>query len=171
MNRKKFRRGPRSILDYPREQQVFQFTAAHIAPQAEDVRTGLPDQKRLHAIPVPARTVYLLWLFSCEAGLNGLEKFVLDNLGCYSREVHTALREVGAVELAQRLEVAIALARHTCAEFKWLPDTTWFERFAPVSHYATLHALDADGTYDMVSKLTATVVAYIRAHHCTLFQG
>ncbi len=171
MRKRKFKRGPKSILNRPHEHPIFQFTGEHVRGQAENPRTGLPDPGRLAAMPKPARTVYFLWIFRCEAAANGLEVFILNGLGCFSREVHAALKEVGARELAQRLEMAIALARHACAEFKRLPDTTWFEQFDAEPRYATLHALDEDGTYDLVENLTATVVAYIRVHRRALFDG
>jgi hypothetical protein len=90
-----------------------------------------PDLQQLADAPLPARTVYWLRRFECEAGICGMDVFVLESLGIHSPEIHAALRELGANELAHILEEAVALARDGPAEFKRLSDQSWFEQFAP----------------------------------------
>jgi hypothetical protein len=108
-----------------------------------------------------AQVVYWLWRFQCEAGLNGLEVFTLNNLGIYSPQVHGALQIVGAKELVRRMEAAIPHARRSDAEFCLLKDQSWFEQFEPIPDFPTLQSVDV-GVYPIIDSLAKLVVEFIR---------
>jgi hypothetical protein len=136
-----FRKLPRSLLQPEKQDRLFELGAKFIRAQVEDPM-WYPNAERAAAIPQEAQTVYWLWLFVCEASLNGIEVFILEPLGEHSREVHAALTAVGAKELVRRLEAAIPLAREGPAEFLTCrtnpgsissPGWRSFPRFSPLT--------------------------------------
>jgi hypothetical protein len=90
-------------------------------------------------------------MFYAEVGGNGIEDFLLQQLGVFAPQAHEALRLVGASELVERLEAGIphALADGS-AEFSTGSDLSWFKQFHANPKYPTLQSVDAD-IYDLVS--------------------
>ena len=163
-----FKKLPQSILREKHLQRIFQFAYEHIAPQVED-KSGKINRTRFNKIPDKAKTIYWLWRFECEAGVCGMEVFVLEPLGIYAPEMHAALVMVGAIELARRLEAAIALAREGPAEFKRLEDQSWFNQFRPLPEFPTLQSLDRS-TYAFTDQITELAAKYIKKHKTILFE-
>ena len=180
MSQFQFRKLPRSLLQPEKQDRLFELGAKFIRAQVEDPM-WYPNAERAAAIPQEAQTVYWLWLFVCEASLNGIEVFILEPLGEHSREVHAALTAVGAKELVRRLEAAIPLAREGPAEFLTLPDQSWFNQFARVAEFPTLQSIDNAGprrdagpgrfgVYALFDPLRDAADAFIRANEHVLFE-
>lgn len=163
-----FQKIQRSLLEAKHNQRLFGDVAELIAKQVELKPDGL-DPNHLRQIPNEAQTVYWLWRFECEAGISGMDQFVLDWLGIYSAEIHSALKEVGANELVRLLEAAISLARDGPAEFRRLADQSWFNRFARKPEYPTLDALNRT-TFALMNELTDLAANYIKSNEKLLFQ-
>ena len=164
MSHNKFKRLPKSLLRSKRPRQVYEQIAQQVIDLGED-RSSNPDLEILASLPVPAQTVYWVWKFSSEAGICGMDVFVLQHLGIYSPQIHAALKEVGAHELARLLEAAIPLARH--AEFKQLRDQSWFKQFRPTNKFSKIAQLN-EPTFALERGLDALVMAYIHAHEDVL---
>ena len=167
MSHMRFQKLPRSLLAITRSHQLLERVADAVSRQVEGPRG--PDPERLVALPISARTIYWLWHFQCEAGICGMDVFVLNHVGINSPEIHTALRELGANELARLVEEAVALARDGPAEFKRLSDQSWFEQFAPSGEFAGLDALNGS-TFRLTEALTDLAENYIRSHEAELFE-
>ena len=107
----------------------FQELAEHIRPQAES-QPYVTDLARTALLPRQASAVYFLWMFSAEVGGNGIENFLLEQIGVFAPQVHEALQLVGASELVERLEAGIPHAPASgSAEFSASPELTWFLQF------------------------------------------
>jgi hypothetical protein len=163
-----FTRLPSSLLELGPSQSLFEHVANAIRQQVEHPLFTI-DVARVGAVPPEAQTVYWLWLFKCEARCNGIEVFILEPLGIYAREMHQALRTVGASELVRRVEAAIALARQGPAEFKTLADQSWFNQFTQSLGFPTLQSVDA-GVYPIIRALNGLVEEFIRSHSEALFE-
>ena len=98
-----------------------------------------------------------------------MDVFVLNQLGIHSPEIHAALREVGADELARLVEQAVALARDGSAEFKQLPDQSWFEQFRPGGEFSELDELNP-ATFRLTDSLSDLAETLIRTHRKALFE-
>ena len=168
MPRNQFKKLPKSLLRSKRPRQVYDQIAQQVRNLGED-RSGNPDFARLALLPAPAQTVYWVFRFQCEAGICGMDKFVLDHVGIYSPQIHAALKEVGAHDLARLLEAAIPLARDGSAEFERLDDQSWFEQFRPTDEFPELHLLNKP-TLALERGLDTLVMAYIRAHESVLLE-
>jgi hypothetical protein len=165
----KFQKIPRSILTTDHPHRLFELVATSIRGQVEDPLYEV-NPARVAAVPPAARTVYWIWLFQCEASLNGIEAFTLQALGTYAPQIHAALTAVGAKELVRRLEAAIPHARECDAEFTTLPDQSWFNRFVPVAAFPTLQSVDK-GVYPIIDSLDGLVVAFFRSNEDALFEA
>jgi hypothetical protein len=163
-----FQKLQRSLLQAKHNQRLVGDVAELIAQQVEIKPDGL-DPDRLRQIPGEAQTVYWLWRFECEAGISGMDQFVLDWLGIYSAEIHSALKEVRANELVRLLEVAISLARDGPAEFRRLADQSWFNKFARKPEYPTLDTLNKP-TFALMNGLTDLAANYIKSNERVFFQ-
>lgn len=167
MSQEEFKKLPGSLLQTGRAQRLFEAVWKGIAAQVED-RPFVLNSDRLAKIPVEAQTIYWLWRFQSEAGAGGFEVFVLDSLGINAPQIHAALKMIGATDLAQRLESSVALARNGPAEFKKLPDQTWFNQFTAATDYPTLQSID-NGVFPAIRSLTDTVAKFIRSKANILF--
>jgi len=165
----KFRKLSRSLVETASDQRLFESVCDEIAAQVES-RPFTVDPDKLASVPDEAQTLYWLRLFEAEAGNNGMEVFILNSLGVYAEQIHTALKAVGAGELVRRLEAAIpfALANHG-ADFERLPDLSWYKQFPPSREYPTLQSVDK-GIYPIVDSLTDAVAAFIRRNEKILFE-
>jgi hypothetical protein len=163
-----FKKLPKAVLQTSRNQRLFESVAKGIAAQIED-KPFVVNSAHLLRIPDEAQSIYWLWRFQSETGSGGFEVFILDALGTYAAQIHAALKMIQANELAQRLEAAIPLARETAADFKQLPDQSWFNRFVPSPKYPTLQSID-EGVFPVVRALTDAVAAFIRFNEHTLFE-
>ncbi len=154
--------------------RLFQLAATNIREQVEEPLYH-ENLERLAAVPRKAQVVYWLWLFQCEASLNGIEVFLIDSLGDCIPQVHEALAMVGAQELVRRLEAAIPWAALGSAEFTLLPDQFWFNQFRPVPEFPTLQSVDrpqsGETVYKVIHGLADLVAAFIRANEEVLFEA
>jgi hypothetical protein len=122
-------------------QYRFEALANHIAPQAES-RPFVTDVDLAANLPREVRAIYFLWMFFCEVGGNGIECFILEQLGHFTPQVHEGLQLIGATELVERLEAAIPYAIESRAEFTLGPNMVWFRQFGRNAKYRTLQAVD-----------------------------
>jgi hypothetical protein len=169
MRSKHFRKLPRSILALQSQQGQFHAAAEAIAAQVENRRCEVVAA-RIERVPVEAQVIYWLWRFACEAGVCGLDAFLLDSLGVYSPRIHGALEIVGAHDLMKLLEEAVAHARRGSAEFVTLRDRSWFEQFTPVPQYPTLESVNGP-TFNRIRELTGRVATYMKENRSVLFGG
>jgi hypothetical protein len=139
---------PREEFESTERDLWFQELAEHIRPQVESA-PYVTDLARATELPREARALYFLWMFYAEVGGNGIENFLLQQLGIFAPQAHEALQLVGASELVERLEAGIphALASGS-AEFSAGSDLTWFRQFHGNPKYPTLQSVDAD-IYDL----------------------
>ena len=146
----------------------FQELAEHSRPQAES-QPYVTDLARAAELPQQARALYFLWMFYAEVGGNGIENFLLQQLGVFAPQAHEALRLVGASELVERLEAGIPHALSSgSAEFSAGSDLTWFRQFQPTPKFPTLQSVDAD-IYDLVGDdLRDKANAFIEAQRGVL---
>jgi hypothetical protein len=143
----------------------FQELNEHIRPQAES-EPYVTDTTRACALPVEVQTIYFLRIFLQEAGGNGIQDFLLQQQGVFSKQVHEALGRVGATELVRRLEAGIPHALAADAEFTGDGDMAWFKRFPPVPEFPSLESVDEDSEefdmYEMINHdLSSKVTEYI----------
>jgi hypothetical protein len=170
MSRLSFRKLPRSLLEAASNQELWESVWEEIASQVED-RPFTVNPDKLAGVPDDAQSIYWLRLFEAEVGTNGMEVFILEWLGLYAEQIHTALRAVGASELVRRLEAAIPFALGTrAAEFQRLPDLSWYKRCPPSRDYPTLQSVDK-GIHPIVDSLTDAVAAFIRRSENILFDA
>jgi hypothetical protein len=151
-----------------KKHRLFEYVATHIREQVE-IPAYVVNLDRVARLPTSAKTVYWLWRFQCEAGICGMDKFVLDHLGIYSPQIHAALKAVGATELVQLLEEAIPLARNGPAEFKRLPDQSWFKQFPLTGRFAELHLINKP-TFALENELSNIVAGFIDLNKAELFE-
>jgi hypothetical protein len=163
-----FKKIPQSILK-ENDRTIFERAHEHITAQVEE-KSGEINRIRFNKIPDKAKAIYWLWRFQCEAGVCGIDVFVLNSLGIYAPETHAALVMVGAIELARRLEAAIALALEGPAEFKRLEDQSWFNQFKRLPEFPTWQSLDRSTFALTKSSLTDLTVKFIKKHKTTLFE-
>jgi hypothetical protein len=163
-----FKKLPQSILS-ENDQTIFERAHEHIAAQVGE-KSGEINRSRFNKIPDKAKAIYWLWRFQCEAGVCGIDVFVLEPLGIYAPETHAALVMVGAVELARRLEAAIALARKGSAEFKRLQDQSWFNQFKPLPEFPTWESLLRSTFALTKSSLTDLTIRFTKKHKIVLFE-
>jgi hypothetical protein len=169
MSRFLFRKLPKAARDRAKwPQQLFQAVADNVSQQVEKANSDV-DAACIEGTPFAAQVVYWLWRFQCEAGTNGFEKLLLDNLGIYAPQMHAALLAVGAKELVRRMEAGIPHARGSCAEFNLLQDKTWFEQFKPTPSFPTLQSVDED-VYPIIASLTDAVESFILENAEELFE-
>jgi hypothetical protein len=163
-----FQKAPLSLLNNPRPHRIVSLVAKHIADQAEDPQLGMnPD--RIATMPQEAQVVYWLWVFQCEAGVCGIDVFILNSLGMYAPQIHAALRAVGAKDLVRLLEASVAIARNLeTAEFTRLADQSWFDQFPPTSQFSSLDSMNPEA-FRLIKALPDLVVSYVRAHRDVLF--
>ncbi len=106
----------------------FQELAQHICLQAESL-PFVTDLAHVAQLPHEVRAIYFLWLFSAEAGGNGIENYLLQQQGRHTPYAHEALKLVGASELLERLEAGIPHAvASEAAEFSTGSDMAWFRQ-------------------------------------------
>jgi hypothetical protein len=170
-----FQKLPNQLLSKEDKHRLFELVATNIREQVEQPLYQR-NLDRLAAVPREAQAIYWLWLFQCEASLNGIEDFILQSLGKYSPQIHEALTMVGALELGRRLEAAVPLAREWAAEFTTLSDQSWFNQFAPMPEFPTLQSVDRPtpqsgekDVYTIIESLDELVGAFIRSHEQVLF--
>lgn len=146
----------------------FQELAEHIRPQAE-AQPYVTDLARADELPQQARALYFLWMFYAEVGGNGIEVYLLEQEGHFTRQAHEALRLVGASELLARLEAGIphALASGN-AEFSTGSDLAWFRQFQPTPKFPTLQSVDADIDELVGDDLREKANAFIEAQRGVL---
>jgi hypothetical protein len=169
MSQVQFKKLPGSLLKISDSKQLVDAVTKQIEEQVEHP----PFTVNLHFLalaPEAAQRIYWLWRFQCEAGISGMDVFILDSLGVYSPQIHSALKTVGATELAHFLEAAIPLAREGPAEFKRLPDQSWFNQFRRRGEFAELHLMNK-AVFTLVDALTDLMAAYIRMNGSDLFEG
>jgi len=160
-----FQKIPTSMLHNRRPQHLLDAVSQHIEQFVDYPRNSV----NLDRLPSQAQKIYWLWRFQCEAGVCGMDKFILDDLGIYSQQIHAALGEIGANELAHLLEIAVALARQSNgAEFKRLSDQSWFNQFSMTDGFTELHMLNRP-TFALMSALTELIVSYIKTNTPALF--
>jgi hypothetical protein len=164
-----FQKLPKSLLETRKNHGLFEAVARGIRLQVEDPPYAV-NMLQLAQIPYPAQAVYWLWRFQCEAGVCGIDVFVLNRLGVYSPQVHSALKAVDAIALALLLEKAVALARDESAEFRQLPDQSWFEQFSRTTDFSDLHLLNKP-VFSLMDALSDLVAAYIRANEADIFEN
>lgn len=162
-----FQKLPRSMLQELKEHRLFEQVAARIRAQVEGVPFVL-EPERLRCVPPAAQNVYWLWRFQCEAGVCGMDVFLLNHVGKHAREIHRALREVGASELVHLLEAGIPLARQSSPEFKREGDQAWFDQFLATGEFAELHETNRPA-FALMDALSGRVAGYIRANGDALF--
>lgn len=166
MKRFRFQKLPRKLLAPMRPRQLFTLVAEEIGRQVENA-TGV-DAERIESAPFSGQVVYWLWRFSCEAGVCGLDVFLLNDLGIYAPQIHDALEVIGAKELVRRIEAAIPWALRSCAEFKLLKDRSWFEQFEPIPEFPSLTSVNK-GVYAFVRAIRQPTEAFIITNAEELF--
>jgi hypothetical protein len=163
-----FQKLPKQLLATDDKHRLFELVATEIREQVEQPLYQ-KNLERLAAVPREAQGIYWLWLFQCEASLNGIEDVILQSLGKYSAQIHEALTMVGARELARRLEAAVPLAREWGADFTTLPNQSWFDQFAPMPEFPTLEAVN-ENVYPIIDSLDDLVTAFVRSNEQVLFE-
>ena len=98
-----------------------------------------------------------------------MDVFILNSLGIYSPQIHSALKAVGANQLVHLLEAAIPLARSGPTEFKRSPDRAWFDKFPLTTEFAELHLVNRVAI-PLVDALPNLVAAYIRLNSADIFE-
>jgi hypothetical protein len=165
-----FQKVPLSLLRDAKPHRIADLVAKHIVDQADEPRVGVnPD--RVAAMPHEAQVVYWLSVFQCEAGVCGIDVFILNSLGMYAPQVHAAFRAVGANDLVRLLEASVAIARHLeTAEFTQLADQSWFDQFPPTGEFSSLDSMNPTA-FRLINALPDLVVHYVRAHQEILFKS
>jgi hypothetical protein len=169
MPQMQFRRLSRALLGPENQGRLFELAAKDITAQIEDPpHRRNPDSAA--ALPCEARTVYWLWHFFKEAQLGGMEVFILEPESLFASQIHAALVNVGATELARRVEAVIPLARESgVAEFSTLPDQSWFEQFRRVPDFPTFESIN-DGVFPLVQSVKDAAALFIRSNESILFE-
>jgi hypothetical protein len=161
-----FQKLPRSLLLPRKPHQLFCLVAEDLCRQFEGPTDV--DADRVERAPFSAQVVYWLWRFSCEAGICGMDVFLLNHVGIYAPQIHGSLGVIEANELVRRIEAAIPWALQSCAEFNRLKDRSWYEQFSPVREFPSLESVN-NGTYDLVAAISPKAEIFIRANSDELF--
>jgi hypothetical protein len=150
--------------------QLFDSLIEHIQKQIDHPSDSF-DADRLQQMPVEVQIVYWIWRFECEAGVCGMDKFILDDLGIYAPQIHASLKEVGAHELVRLLETAVSIANHLeAAEFTRLADRSWFDQFPKALDAPELHLLNRR-VFELVEELRELTMTFIRQNAKIFFES
>jgi hypothetical protein len=162
-----YRRLPKRLLSAYPSHRVFEILAKHISEQVESPPYTV-DLARLAQMPREVQTTYWLWRFVCEAGIAGMDVFILNSLGIYSSNIHAALIAIGAKELVANLEAAVAFARDAHAEFTRLASQEWFDQFSSYGPFNSLQSINRP-TFALIDGLRDAVATFIQQNEGKLF--
>jgi len=159
-----YSRIPPALLQEPDDHAVFQAMADHVLALSGG-RYPYPTQVPVDGLPQSAYTAWLLWCFAAEVAGNGLPDYFLNH--CHSadeaRAYLTALRAVGADELASMFEGCIPLALAAGGEICHVPDASWFGAFEAAATFLSLEEIERPSMALAAGPLSHLVAKHIRA--------
>ncbi len=166
MKKFRFQKLPRNLLVPMRPHRLFNLVADELVRQFEGP-TGV-EADFIECAPFPAQVVYWLWRFSCEAGIGGIDVFLLNHLGIYAPQIYESLEVVGATGLMRRIEAAVPHALRSHPDFGRLKDKSWYDQFSPVPEFPSLESVNS-GVYAMINAISKPVEEFIRSNAGELF--